>query len=207
MEASRAAVLPVTARAAAGAGLLAAGIAVFCWLGALHDARPLPSGHDPLLGLLPRPDVEFLLSWVWIGFHPAVWACWARRERSRLPYFFGMIGFWMIVRSLFIALNPVGPPAGIERIYEGGALSFLQGRFIFDNELFFSGHAGAPYLYSLLSRERPVLARACLAFSVLMGAGVLLSRNHYFIDVAAAYFMTYSIHALGRRWLKGLDHA
>lgn len=38
-----------------------------------------------------------------------------------------------------------------------------------------------------------------------MGIGVLVSRNHYWIDVLGAYFMTYSIYVLGTKMWDAAD--
>jgi hypothetical protein len=38
-----------------------------------------------------------------------------------------------------------------------------------------------------------------------MGAGVLLTRNHFPIDVLGAYFVTYSTWVMGRGLFAGLD--
>lgn len=184
-----------------GALAFAASAALFSALGRWHDAQPLPPGVDPVLQSLPYWGEDWLLSWVWIGFHPLVLAAWLRGEPRRVPWQLYMLSFWVAVRAVFVALNPVGPPPGMVPIYDGRALlESIRGRFIFDSELFFSGHTGLPFLYALLARPGPLRA-ACLAFSALMGAGVLLTRNHFVIDVLGAYFMTYSIWALGRRLL------
>ena len=66
----------------------------------------------------------------------------------------------------------------------------------FNNENFFSGHTGVPFLLFLLFRVKWVRA-VFLVESVAMGACVLLTRNHYTIDVLGAYFMTYAIYRLG----------
>lgn len=190
-----------------GAIAVAASFWLFSVMGRWHEALPLPRGVDPLLQSLPRWDADWLLSWAWIAFHPLVILAWGRTEPARLPWWLRMIAFWFAVRAVFVALNPVGPPEGLSPIFEGGTLSFLRGRFIFDTELFFSGHTGAPFLYALLSRPGSRLRVFCLAFSALMAAGVLLTRNHFIIDVLGAYFMTYSIAALGRRALKRWEPA
>jgi hypothetical protein len=75
----------------------------------------------------------------------------------------------------------------------------------FDNELFFSGHTGIPFLYFLICRSPSWGRYLYLACSIAMGVCVLLTHNHYAIDVLGAYFMTYSIHALSRRLLHRLD--
>ena len=187
----------------AGAALFALGWAAYCVLGRYQDGKVLPPGVDPLLSALPSVGSDWLLTWGWLSFNAAVMTYWAVARRPRLPYFLAMVGLWTFVRAVFIALTPFGPPHGLVPFYEG-TLSFLRGRVFFDSELFFSGHTGLPYLYSLLAGST-LLGRGCLAFSVVMGAGVLLTRNHFPIDVLGAYFMTYSTWSLGRSLLSALD--
>lgn len=188
---------------AAGVLAFAASAAFFSVLGRWHDAKPLPAGVDPVLGLLPRWKSDWLVSWGWIAPQPLLYWAWLKDEPRRVPWQLYMISFWLALRSVFVALNPVGPPAGMVPIYEGRSLlELLRGRFIFDSELFFSGHTGMPFLYALLSRPGSRTRSLCLLWSAAMGAGVLLTRNHFVIDVLGAYFMTHSIWALGRRLLK-----
>jgi len=51
----------------------------------------------------------------------------------------------------------------------------------------------------------PWYRRFFLASTVLMGVSVLLTRNHYTLDVLGAFFMTYGIYALSRKLLGFLD--
>jgi len=187
-----------------GAALFLLGWAAYCALARYQDGKVLPSGIDPLLSLLPRANGDWLLTWGWLLFNAVVMLYWIVAKRARLPFFLAMVGFWTLVRAVFIALTPVGPPHDLVRFY-GGALSFLRGRLFFDSELFFSGHTGLPYLYSLLAGSATLMRRGCLAFSVVMGAGVLLTRNHFPIDVLGAYFVTYSTWVMGRGLFAGLD--
>lgn len=181
----------------------AASAALYSALGRWHDTLPLPPGVDPILERLPRLNSDWLVSWGWIAPQPLLYWAWFKRDARRVPWQLWMIAFWVALRSVFVALNPVGPPAGMVPIYGGRPLlEFMRGRFIFDTELFFSGHTGMPFLYALLSRPGTVERRLCLLWSAAMGAGVLFTRNHFVIDVLGAYFMTYSIAALGRRLLK-----
>lgn len=187
-----------------GAALFLLGWTAYCALARYQDGKALPAGFDPLLAALPRVSGDWLLTWGWLLFNAAVMLYWALAKRARLPFFLAMVGFWTFVRAIFIALTPVGPPHGLTPFY-GGALSFLRGRLFFDSELFFSGHTGLPYLYSLLAGSATMMRRGCLAFSLVMGAGVLLTRNHFPIDVLGAYFVTYSIWAFGKGLFARLD--
>ncbi|MBI4347327.1 MAG: hypothetical protein HY553_10760 [Elusimicrobia bacterium] len=190
-------------RLLAGLGVFLSGWATYCLLARYQDGKALPPGVDPLLSALPSVGGDWLLTWGWLLFNAAVIAYWAVARTPRLGYFLAMVGLWQAVRAVFIALTPFGPPPDIVPFY-AGALSFLRGRVFFDSELFFSGHTGLPYLYALLAGAG-AMYKGCLAVSVVMAAGVLLTRNHFPIDVLGAYFITYSTWSLGRKWLAALD--
>lgn len=197
---------PSSKKLLAALSLYAAAWVFFSVVGRFHDRLVLPPGVDPLLAALPYFKLSWLLTTGFLLFHVSVFIFWVRLERDRLPYYVSMMAFWMFVRAVFIALGPVGAPPSMAALYTAPSLSFLRGTLFFDTEQFFSGHTGMPYLYFLLSKDK-TLRRLCLAFSVIMGVGVLVSRNHYWIDVLGAYFMTYSIWRLGRGLWAGLERS
>lgn len=101
-------------------------------------------------------------------------------------------------------LTPVAALPGLMPLYKGGAAAALHGTLLYDQELFFSGHAGVPFLYCLLSRGHPTVAAACLTVALLNGAGVLLTRNHYTLDVLGAFFIVPTIVLITRALFGGL---
>ncbi len=172
-------------------------------LGRLHEGAGFPAGRDLLVERLPLLDLTLLLGFGFLACHAAALAAAWRRERARLPYFFAVLGLFVAVRAVFIALCPYGALPSMVPVYAEKSLSFLRGTAFFDSEQFFSGHTAAPYLYFLLFRSR---ARwAFLAASAVMALAVLFTHNHYTIDVLGAYFVTHSIHELGRRLFGRLD--
>ena len=185
--------------------LFACAVIMFIFCGSYHDELGLRPGVDPLLASLPHIDVNWLLSDVWLGMHAAMAVYWFGWERRRIPYFIAVIALWIMVRNVFIAVMPVGQPEGLMRIYEDGAFSWIQGTLNFDSELFFSGHTGFPFLYFLLADRLPRARWALFFTSLVMGVGVLLTRNHYVIDVLGAFFVTYSAWKLGSVLFSRLD--
>ena len=75
--------------------------------------------------------------------------------------------------------------------------SRIMGTYTFQNEFVFSGHTGIPFLFSLFF-ETKFHKRLFLAASAVMGVSVLLTHNHYTVDVLGAYFMGYAIFILSR---------
>lgn len=166
-----------------------------------RQAAGAPSCPDLLLRHLPVVDLRFLFVW---GF--AVFVAWAAamtlwREPKRLAHVAWSYALLIALRSLFINLTPMSQPLGALNP-EGDALFDRVGRYMtFRHDLFFSSHTALPFLGFLLFRERWVRL-SFLALSFLMAATVLLTRVHYSIDVAAAYFITYALHCFERRHLR-----
>jgi len=188
-----------------GLFLLAAAYALLALLCRYRDGLPLVPGHDPFCAVLPLKDWTGFLSGGFLLFLAAFYAYWLLREPARVPYLVVATGVLMLVRDLFLLLTPVAALPGMLPLYKGGAASALHGTLFYDQELFFSGHAGVPFLYCLLSRKHKPVALACLAVSILNGAGVLLTRNHYSLDVLGAFFIVPTIALITRRLFGGLD--
>lgn len=192
------------ARLAFGAGLAALSVAGLYAAARLHATLVLPPSTDLLLERIPLVDVSWLLRWPFYGFTAAaIFVSW-RFERERLPYLLALFGFWYLIRDVFIALTPVASPADMLAIFQpqDGPAGLIAA-----HELFFSGHTGIPF-FCFLTAKKPGWARPVyLGVSLLMAVAVLLTRNHYAIDVLAAYPMTYAITVLGGRVLEGLDRA
>ena len=169
---------------------------------------------DLLLGFLPIVDMRFLYLG---GF--AVFAAMAVlhtlwRERPRAAYIARNFALLIAARSALMILTPMKVPAGTLAV-DGYRFYDTVGRFFTArNDLFFSLHTGIPFMGFLVFTDRAA-KRACLAFSLIMAATVLLGRHHYSIDVAGAYLITYSLYRLEKRWfeapyrsfMRGLDGA
>jgi len=162
---------------------------------------------DLLLHHLPVGDASFALTYGWLLIHPLALAGILVFERRQLPYWLAVIGIFVLIRNLFLAFTPVGIPQDTLILYTEWPLTLIKGRMFFDNELFFSGHTGTPFLYFLICRKPWWGKYIYLACSIAMATCVLITHNHYTIDVMGAYFITYSIYAMSRRLLQRLDPA
>ncbi len=198
--------LPIK-RVAAALSFFLLSFYIFYLFGGYHAALPLQPGDDLVLRNIPRWDWMPLLTYGWLAFHVAAFSAWARLEPRRIPYYLAAIGLFMCIRNVFVVLTPYGQRPDEITMYSHPLLQFFRGTLVFDNELFFSGHTGTPFLYFLMSRRTPRLRLFFLGFSVLMGAGVLLTRNHYAIDVLGAYFITYAIYRLSLRLFPNWESA
>ena len=120
---------------------------------------------------------------------------------DRLPFVLEAIALFVAIRSLFLTLTHIAP-FPTRMVFD----SSLFARLDFGGDLFFSGHAGLPFLLALLFWDHVRLRCYFLALSVLFAAVVLLGHLHYSIDVASAYFITFGIYHIALK-LFPRDHA
>lgn len=188
-----------------GGGCFAAALALNTVTGRhLERIGPgLAPARDLLFETLPFAAFPNLHGWGFAAFL-AVLAFGVLRyeESARIPFWLWAYGLIIAVRAAFTTLTPLGVPAeapSFEHYSLRGALDYFDFRHTF----FFSGHTAFPFLGFLLAR-RPWVRRACLGFSLALGASVLLSRLHYSIDVFAAFFITAAVARLARRSWRAL---
>ena len=119
---------------------------------------------------------------------------------QRIPFVAKSIALFIVIRAGFVTLTHIGPfPTKVPINYNSDWIWWLsQG-----GDLFFSAHTGLPYLMALVFG---VLNKwffyIFTATAIFFGVVVLLGHLHYSIDVASAYFITYSIYHIAIRWFK-----
>lgn len=162
-----------------------------------------PMSPDLVLRHLPGVDVSLVYWWGAAAFVLFAAAVALSRERRRLGYFARAYAVLIASRACLMTLTPLHIPAGAISV-DSGLIYGTVGRLVTSHhDLFFSMHTAAPFLASLLFRERRDRA-VCLAFAVVMGATVLLLKTHYSLDVAGAFLVTYALYRLERRWVEPL---
>ena len=114
----------------------------------------------------------------------------------RIPFIFLSLALFFFIRAGFVSLTHMA--AFPERAVTDFGLT-LQ-RYFFGNDLFFSGHTGAPFLMALIFWRELRLRLAFLAWSIFFAFVVLLGHLHYSIDVASAFFITYVVYCMAE-WL------
>ena len=107
----------------------------------------------------------------------------------RIPFTLSSLALFFFIRAGFISMTHIAP-FPIRAAMDFG---ITMRHYFFGSDLFFSGHTGAPFLMSLIFWESRALRYIFLAWSVFFAAVVLLGHLHYTIDVASAFFITYSI--------------
>lgn len=170
--------------------------ALYTQLGWVADQRQLPVGSDWLLRRLPMINTLPVLSWGWFGLHFYAAGAAAAYYPRRIPFLLFTLAMYMLVRTAFVFLSPIGQPEGmVDMRLHDFLFSKLLGTWTFTNEFVFSGHTAIPFLFFLFF-ETPRLKALMLAGSLAMAVSVLLSRNHYTVDVLAAYLVGYAIYGL-----------
>lgn len=168
-------------------------------LGWYADQRSLPPGSDWVLERLPIVNLLPVLSWGWLGLHLYAGALAILYYPRRMPFLLFLLGSFIAVRSVFVFLSPIGAPANMLDMSRMDYLfSRIMGTYTFTNEFVFSGHTGIPFLFALFFETR--LQKALfLTGSLVMAVSVLLTHNHYTVDVLGAYFMGFAIFTLSDR--------
>lgn len=172
-------------------------------LGWYADQRVLPPSSDWLLDRLPTVYLIPVLSWGWLALH--VWAVGAALLYTprKMPFLLFLFGVFLFFRTLYVFLSPVGAPVHILDMRELDSLfALVAGEYTFQNEFIWSGHTAIPFLFFLFF-DRPVHKGVMLLGSIVMGVCVLLTHNHYTVDVISAYLVGWAIFALSDRIFRG----
>ena len=110
----------------------------------------------------------------------------------RVPYTLLALALFYFIRAAFVTMTHIAPFP--ERATTNFATT-IRSNF-FGSDLFFSGHTGAPFLMALIFWRSREMRYLFLAWSVFFAVVVLLGHLHYTIDVASAYFITYTIFCI-----------
>jgi hypothetical protein len=178
---------------------LFAAYAFYMNLGWYAELRSLPVSSDWVLDRLPLVNVVPLLSWGWLTLHVYAVGTALLYYPRRLPFLILLLGVYLLVRTVYVFLSPIGAPEAILHMRELDLLfPLVAGVYTFENEFIFSGHTAIPFLFALFFDTR-LQKTVMLTGSLAMGISVLLTRNHYTLDVISAYFVGYAIYALSER--------
>lgn len=156
--------------------------------------------HNSLGNFVPDLAYDYIpkydFSWLyygefWILILITIWIMFWH-SHQKLSQILLAFGLFFLIRALCIV--PTGlltHPDQIIPTGEGfGLVHYLE------NDLFFSGHTGSPFLLALLFWNLPIWRYVSLIISGIMAYAVLSMRIHYSIDVIGAFFITYGIYHL-----------
>jgi len=116
-------------------------------------------------------------------------------EPKAIPCTLKSIALFVCIRSGFVIMTHLG------RIPNHIAADLYSLRYLSSGaDLFFSGHTGLPFLMALLFWEQRHLRHVFLLCSAVAATAVIFGHLHYTIDVFSAFFITYGIYHLSRRF-------
>ena len=151
---------------------------------------------DIILSNIPAYDVDGLFAWgtlLLIVFIVLILLLYPKR----IPFTLYSMGIFYMIRSAFTSLTHLKPYPALP---SNGNWGVLLNHFLFGGDLFFSAHTGVCFLMALIFWRNKILRYIFLGWSVYMAVVVLLGHYHYSIDVASAYFITYTIYRINE-WL------
>jgi len=162
---------------------------------------------DIILSNIPtfNVDVMFMYGPVLLGLIIAISCLYNPR---RIPLLLKSLAIFVTIRAIFITFTHIGPyPDHV--LLDSMDFNFIKtfssstNFFLFSSggDLFFSGHTGIPFLAALIYWDEKPMRYLCLASSILFGTLALLGHLHYTIDVASAFFITYTIYIIIRKIL------
>jgi hypothetical protein len=176
-----------------GVLLLAASLFINNFANSYTKTHASNSVSDILLDNLPVVDVHLIYSEGAVLF-VLILIIILLYEPKFIPFVFKSIALFIIVRSFFLILTHLAPP--INEIYIDPT-DFIQ-RFSSGEDLFFSAHAGLPFLLTNIFWQRKYLKYFFLACTIIGGAAVILGHIHYSIDVFSALFISFGIFYIAK---------
>ncbi len=152
---------------------------------------------DIILDHLKTRDVDGIFSYGTILFACFLAVVLAFNPK-KIPFTLKSIALFVLLRSAFVSLTHIGPSSSQLILPDDTIIN----RFVFNGDLFFSGHTGLPFLLALLFWNNRRLRSVFLLSSFIFAAVVLMGHYHYSIDVFAAFFITYAIAELAKVFFK-----
>jgi hypothetical protein len=146
---------------------------------------------DIILSNIPVFDVDivFVYGFFLLLLYAAILLL---QHPRRIPFTLNALALFTVIRATFVSLTHVGPFLPHMSSQFGPTITHI----FFGSDFFFSGHTGAPFLLALIYWREKSIRTVFLICSVIFATVVLLGHVHYSIDVASAYFITYTIFHL-----------
>jgi len=146
---------------------------------------------------IPLLDLSFLYVYAWLIIISVLFLYPLIFDLINLHKVLFHVSFLLIIRSFFLVLTHLKAPV------EAIAITYpsIINTFSFKNDLFFSGHTAVPLMGFFVFKNK-ILKLFFLISSIVMGFTVIIMREHYSIDVFAAFFIAYGSYNLGEIILK-----
>ncbi len=121
-----------------------------------------------------------------------------------IPFTLSAGALFYVIRAIFMVMTHLSAPLTASYSYIQYEHHIKEVLFTVNsgNDLFFSGHAGFPFLLALIFWRYTYLRYYFLLCSLIASVAVLLGHLHYSIDVFSAFFITYGIFEIAKRFFK-----
>ncbi|MEI6345839.1 MAG: phosphatase PAP2-related protein [bacterium] len=125
-------------------------------------------------------------------------------EPKYIPFTLETSSVFFLTRSVFMIMTHLSAPAVEYYTYTSRDhhVSTVLFTLSSGNDLFFSGHAGFPFLVALIFWKQKPLRYFFLVCSLIGSVAVLLGHLHYSIDVFSAFFIAYGVFEISKRIFK-----
>lgn len=144
------------------------------------------------------------------------------KNPGKVPYFLFLLNFWFLIRTACACITVLSPPEGVNLLPLPVNFESIWDKFIYGleskNILFFSGHVGLPYFGAKMFEEAHIapfkifglninIVKFLKTWAFIMGCVVLLTREHYSIDIVGAVGLRTWIYNGGDKlWHKLFSH-
>lgn len=121
-----------------------------------------------------------------------------------IPFTFENVALFIFARSVFMNMTHLSAPSVeyykyIEHEHHVQSVLFTLSS---GNDLFFSGHAGTPFLLALIFWHKKQYRYLFLFCSVVASVAVIVGHLHYTIDVFSSFFITFGVFEAAKKFFK-----
>lgn len=120
-------------------------------------------------------------------------------EPKHIPFVLESSALFFSVRSFFVTMTHLSAPAIEYYTHIGSNATYTISS---GNDLFFSGHAGFPFLLALIFWHYKPFRYLFLLSSLVGSTAVLLGHLHYSIDVFSSYFIAFGVFKASEYFFK-----
>jgi hypothetical protein len=166
----------------------------------MSEGKTLPMLSDLILDNLPAYDLSLVYdTFILISIFLFLVYLVRKKDLNRIPKILLLIGFFYIVRGVFIVLTPFGNPPSFN-----GSDPLFHGFANYELGVYPSGHAGLLFLLLLLVKDRvyKLFISFCLIVVIIT---LFISHSHYSIDIISGIFFAYAIRAYGESHFPKFD--
>ena len=151
--------------------------------------------NDIFLSNLPVVNVDFVVNDLAIIFLIFI-VCLLIIKPKRISFVLKSAALFVAIRAAFVVMTHLGPFPQQSIIYQDDYLR----SFNIGGDFFFSGHTGLPFLMALIFWDEKWIRYTCIIASIVFGTSVILGHLHYSIDVFGAFFITFTILHLAKKF-------